>query len=148
MKINWGTGIVIAIGLFMGFILFFVITMMTDSTYDHDLVIEDYYKQEIGFQDELDARNNAAQLEKKVRIEQNPEGVRIVFPKEYVQQLTEGKVMFYRVNQKKLDFDKSLSFTENSMLIPADEIVSGRWDVSVYWNMNGKDYTVKENINF
>tara|TARA_R110000850_G_scaffold30630_2_gene84220 strand:- start:70115 stop:70561 length:447 start_codon:yes stop_codon:yes gene_type:complete len=148
MKINWGTGIVIAIGLFMAFILYFVITMMTDSTYDHDLVIEDYYKQEIGFQDELDARNNAAQLEKSIRIEQSPEGLQIVFPREYAEQLTEGKVMFYRVNQKKLDFEKPLSFTENTMFIPAGEIVSGRWDVSVYWNMNGEDYTVKEKINF
>ncbi|MEX2350609.1 MAG: FixH family protein [Flavobacteriaceae bacterium] len=148
MKINWGTGIVIAIGLFMAFILYFVITMMTNSDYDHDLVIEDYYKQEIGFQDELDARNNAAQLEKNIRIEQSPEGVKIVFPKEYAEQVTEGKVMFYRVNQKKLDFEKPLSFTENTMFIPAGEIVSGRWDLSVYWNMNGEDYTVKEKINF
>ncbi len=148
MKINWGTGIVIAIGLFMAFILYFVITMMTNSDYDHDLVIEDYYKQEIGFQDELDARNNAAQLEKSIRIEQSPEGVKIVFPGEYAGQLTEGKVVFYRVNQKNLDFEKPLELKDASMHIPAGEIVSGRWDVSVYWKMNGKTYTVKENINF
>lgn len=148
MKINWGTGIVIAIGLFMAFILIFVITMMTDSTYDHDLVIEDYYKQEIGFQDELDARNNAAQLEKSIRIEQSPEGLQILFPREYAEQLMEGKVMFYRVNQKKLDFEKELILTDNSMLIPAGEIVSGRWDVSVYWTMNERIHTVKEKINF
>ena len=40
MKFNWGTGIVIAIMAFMGFILYFVITMSTNNSYSHDLVTE------------------------------------------------------------------------------------------------------------
>ena len=38
MKLNWGTGIVLAIVAFIGFIMYFVITMSTDTAYSHDLV--------------------------------------------------------------------------------------------------------------
>mgnify|MGYP006208917377 CR=1 FL=1 len=38
MKINWGTGIVIAFGLFMTFILYFVFEVQSNSKYDNDLV--------------------------------------------------------------------------------------------------------------
>jgi hypothetical protein len=36
MKINWGTGIAIAIALFMAFILYFVIKVQSNSKYDNE----------------------------------------------------------------------------------------------------------------
>ena len=47
MKFNWGTGIVLAFIGFISFIMYFVINMNTNDKYDHDLVTEDYYKQEL-----------------------------------------------------------------------------------------------------
>ena len=38
MKINWGTGIVIAFGLFMIFILSFVYKVQSNQKYDNELV--------------------------------------------------------------------------------------------------------------
>ena len=59
MKINWGTGIVIGMTLFIGFIMYMVITMMTDKNYDHDLVTEAYYAKDLAYQQEIDAEKNA-----------------------------------------------------------------------------------------
>ena len=148
MKINWGTGIVIAIGLFMSFILYFVITMMTDTNYDYEMVVDDYYKKEIGFQADLDGRNNAANLTNKLRVEQSLEGILLVFPEEIASQMENGSVTFYRVNKKELDFEKSLQLSENKMLIPAESLLPGRWDVSVRWEMNGKTYITQDQITF
>jgi len=53
MKINWGTGIVIAFGLFMAFILYFVIEVQSNSKYDNDLVVEEYYKHDAQFGKEM-----------------------------------------------------------------------------------------------
>ena len=50
MKINWGTGIVLAFIGFIGFILYFVIRMSTDDSANHDLVTEEYYKKELSYQ--------------------------------------------------------------------------------------------------
>ena len=46
MKFNWGTGIVIAFALFMTFILSYVFKVQSNDKYDHELVVEDYYKKE------------------------------------------------------------------------------------------------------
>ena len=41
MKINWGTGIVIAFALFISFILYFVFSVQSNSKYDNELVVEE-----------------------------------------------------------------------------------------------------------
>ena len=62
MKINWGTGIVIAFGLFMSFILFFVFKVQSNSKYDNELVVEKYYQKEQGFEKEMEKEQNAHDL--------------------------------------------------------------------------------------
>jgi len=79
-KLNWGVGIVITIACFIGFIMFFVIKMSTDKKYDHDLVTEEYYKQELAYQDQIDAQQNSARLVKNIQVEVNAEGIQIMFP--------------------------------------------------------------------
>src|SRR5690606_4277304 len=130
------------------FILYFVITMTTDKRFDFDLVVEDYYKKEIGFQEELDARKNAASLSEKLQSEQTSEGVELVFPENIAADVKNGSVYFYRVTQKLLDFEKTLALKNNRMLIPATELLPGRWDITVRWELDGKNYLVKENITF
>lgn len=148
MKINWGTGIVIAIVFFMSFILYFVYMMMTDSKYDFDMVVEDYYKKEIGFQDELYARNNAARLLCKVEVMHDDEGVELYFPEEISDNMELAYVFFYRVNQKNLDFELPVELKQNKMFIPAAMLQKGRWDITIRWEMEGKNYITIENISF
>ena len=148
MKINWGTGIVIAMIAFMSFILFFVVKMFTDDQYEYDLVVEEYYKQEIGFQDELNAEKNAIELAEKVVIEQTEIGVLIDFPGGEASSNIDGIVTFYRPSNKNLDFTKPILLEDQKMFIPKNEIASGRWNISVRWDENGKTYLTKKNINF
>ena len=82
MKINWGTGIVIAIVLFMSFIMYFVISMSTDKKFSHDLVTEKYYEKELAYQDQIDAEENTRQLKEGIRIVKSEKGLLIYLPKE------------------------------------------------------------------
>ncbi len=148
MKINWGTGLVIALSLFIAFILFFVITMMTDKEYDHDLVVEEYYKQEVGFQDELNAEKNAMESPFKVRVEESTAGIDLVFPEEIANAMQNSKVYFYRVSDKNMDFEKEIVLINNRMQIPAKQVIPGRWDITVQWQKDGKTYITKEKINY
>ena len=68
MKINWGTAIVIAFGLFMTFILYFVIKVQSDSKYDNDLVVEEYYKHDALYSSEFKKIQNAEDLKEKPEI--------------------------------------------------------------------------------
>jgi len=148
MKINWGTGIVIAMIAFMSFILFFVFKMFTDDQYQYDLVVEEYYKQEIGFQDELNAEKNAIELAENVVIEQTETGVLIEFPGNEASKNIDGIVTFYRPSNKNLDFTKPVILEDQKMFVRKDEIAAGRWNISVKWDQNGKTYLTKKNISF
>jgi len=62
IKINWGTGIVIAMVLFMAFILQYVYRVSVYEKYDHHLVADDYYKDELNYQKQIDKESNANNL--------------------------------------------------------------------------------------
>jgi len=83
MKINWGTGIVIAFVCFMAFIMYFVIKVQTDHKYDNDLVVEDYYKHDAAFGSEMDKVQKAYDLNKRVTIKASNEQVTIQFPESF-----------------------------------------------------------------
>ncbi|MFY7757400.1 MAG: FixH family protein, partial [Flavobacterium stagni] len=92
MKINWGTGIVIAFALFMSFILFFVFRVQSNSKYDNELVVEKYYLKEQTFERDLEKENNALSLNEKVQCTKTEEGIDIAFPQSFEFAKINGKV--------------------------------------------------------
>jgi hypothetical protein len=144
MKINWGTGIVIAFALFMSFILFFVFRVQSDSKYDNELVVEEYYKQERSLQAKLDREQNAADLIHKVQVETTPEAIKITFPEGFDATKIKGKVSLYRPSNQKLDFEIPISLSAPYLLIPKSDLAGGRWDITVDWEYEGKGYLSNE----
>ena len=146
MKINWGTGIVIAFVAFISFIMYFIITMMTDSKYDHDLVVEDYYKQELQFQDDINKETNAKSLVENISWKKTTEGVIIIFPENLQKDNISGKVFLYRPSNKQFDFEIPISLSNHNLLIPDKRLLDGRWNIKVDWQYNGKNYLYKKEI--
>ena len=147
MKINWGVGIVIAFGLFITFILYFVVMVQSDSKYDNDLVVEEYYKHDAKFGDEMARIQNVEDLAQKPTINVVSNGVEIVFPKIFVPKNIKGKVSLYRPSNKKLDFQIPISLSDaTTLLIPIKSLVGGRWDVNMEWQYDGKSYLSQETI--
>lgn len=146
MKINWGTGIVIAFICFISFIMYFIIKMNTDSKYDHDLVIEEYYQAELGFQDEIDKEENSNKLTENISWKKTEDGLIITFPENLDSQDITGKVSLYRTSNKKLDFDMPISISNNQMLIPNNKLLDGRWNLKVDWQYKETSYLYKKEI--
>jgi nitrogen fixation protein FixH len=146
MKINWGTGIVIAFALFMAFILYFVFEVQSNSKYDNDLVVEEYYKHDAQFGKEMQRSQNAQDLADKPKVVVTPEGVVITFPDAFVPNKIKGNVSLYRPSNKKLDFEVPISISSPTLLIPKKGLVGGRWDINMEWQYEGKSYLTKETI--
>lgn len=147
MKINWGTYIVIAFAVFISFIMYFVLKVQTDSKYDNDLVVEEYYKHDVHFQDEMARIQNAHDLKVKPTITVNEKGVSIVFPADFTSKEIKGNIAFYRASNKKFDFQVPISFTDSaSLFVPKDKFVGGEWYVNMEWQYEGKLYLTKEKI--
>jgi len=146
MKINWGTGIVITIVLFIGFIMYFVIAMSTDNGYNHDLVTENYYQKELVYQQKIDASENAAALKEGLKIEQTTKGLVIIFPSELEPASIQGKVFLYRPSDKQLDFEIPISLLNKYLLVPDKSLLGGRWNITVEFEYSSKQYLFKKEI--
>ncbi|WP_426485733.1 FixH family protein [Flavobacterium sp. 2] len=146
MKINWGTGIVIAFTLFMSFILYFVFEVQSNAKYDNDLVVEEYYKHDSHFQEEMARVQNAHDLQQKPSITFGDAGVKVAFPATFESDKITGNVLLYRPSNKKFDFNTKIALTNSALFIPKDKLIKGRWDVNMEWQYNGTKYLTKEVI--
>ena len=148
MKFNWGTGIVVAFIGFISFILYFIITMNVDERFEHELVTEDYYGDDLAYQNEIDKLNNANTLEENVSYKKTDDGLIILFPAALGYKNITGKVFLYRPSNKQLDFETAISLSNHNLLIPDKRLVDGRWNISIDWQYNGTKYLFKESITY
>ncbi|MBT8288464.1 MAG: FixH family protein [Flavobacteriaceae bacterium] len=146
MKLNWGFGIVIAFVLFISFIMFFVIKMNTDEKYDHDLVTEEYYKEELQYQKTIDKEANAKALKINVKWEKSNDGLLIEFPSDLDYKKITGKVFLYRPSNKQLDMEVQISLSNHYLLIPDKRLLDGRWNIFIDWQYNQTEYYYKAEI--
>ena len=147
MKINWGTGLVIGMLAFISFIMYFVVTMLSSTDYDHDLVTEDYYRAELYYQQDIDAEKNALAMKDQIQVKTEGNKLVVQFPETMDLQEMEGNVSFYRPSNKMLDFQipfKELS--ENSLIVPEEKLVKGRWNININWTNRDKDFLFKKEI--
>ncbi|CDF79707.1 putative cytochrome cbb3 oxidase maturation protein CcoH [Formosa agariphila KMM 3901] len=148
MRINWGTGIVIAFVCFIAFIMYFVVNMMVGDRFNHDLVVEDYYQQELTLQDDIDKEKNSQTLEENVSWKKTAEGILIQFPKSINETQISGIVSLYRPSNKALDFELPIALKNHTLLVPEANLVDGRWNLKVDWTNNGSSYIYKQSLTY
>ncbi|GGG88979.1 cytochrome Cbb3 oxidase maturation protein CcoH [Polaribacter pacificus] len=147
IKMNWGFGVVAAFVLFIGFILYFVISMGTSKNLEYDLVSKDYYKDELKFQDQINANKNSKNLKQDLTILKTKEGLKIMFPKEMETKKIEGKVFLYRPSNKQLDFETPIVVSDSSyLLMPDKRLLGGRWNITVSWSYKDQKYLFKKEL--
>jgi len=145
-KISWPTGIIISLAAFVIFILSFVYKVMFLPQYDHHLVSEDYYKDELNYQQEIDKLNEAAELKQNITYKKIDLGLLISFPSEFEASQIEGTIYFQRLSNNKIDFQLPINLETNDLLIPEEKLVEGRWNVKIEWSVNNNTYLFKEKI--
>lgn len=148
IKWNWGTGIVIAMALFMVFILQFVYRASMVAKNEHSLVTEDYYKEEIHYQEEIDKVNKANSLKENVSIVHKGNGFLIQFPKNIEAESLSGTVYFKRLSNEKLDFSKDVkeNLVDHAIFIKDDQLVRGKWQLKIDWKSKDESYLYKETL--
>ena len=148
MKINWGTGIVLAFVAFISFIMYFVIIMSTDSKYDRELVTEEYYKKELAFQDQINKEQRAKNMGFTPIINKIDNGLVVRFPEKYNPTEISGSLFLYRPSNKKLDFEMPISVSSLNTIIPSQHLLNGRWNIEINWTYKGKEYFYKEELTY
>ena len=148
MKINWGTGIVLAFIAFISFILYFVFIASSDPRADHDMVTDEYYKKELEYQKELDASSNLEKVRGKVTLLRSEQGLGIRFPDSMEPNKIEGKVSLYRPSNEQLDFEIPIQISDSVLLIPDSRLLDGRWDMRIEWTYGGTPYLFRTRVTY
>ncbi|PCI01796.1 MAG: cytochrome C oxidase Cbb3 [Flavobacteriaceae bacterium] len=147
-KIVWPLGIVIALGSFMIFILSYVYKATFVAKYDHHLVSEEYYKDELKYQGEINKLENANTLENDITLTRSSNGVLVHFPTTMEGKEIKGTVYFMRLSDGNFDFQETISLEKHTLLIQNDKLIAGRWNVKIDWSYQDTPYLFKDKFNY
>lgn len=147
-KFHWGHGVLLAMFIFVIFISTFVYKTLFMKDYDHELVSEEYYKDEMAYQQEMTRIQNAEQLKENVKIQHTEDGILIIFPSMFTPSKISGTVEFQRANDTKLDINKTLELETSELLIPNDALTNGFYNVKILWHYDGMDYQINEKVKY
>jgi hypothetical protein len=137
-RINWGTGIVIGIVVFVVISITMTIIFMTQ---DVSLVSDNYYEKSLSYQDEIDKQSRTNSLDEQVKINFNGEIITISVPSDYITKDISGEIFFYRPSNPKLDFKLPLELNEEgNQLILTKSFAKGFWRMKLNWTMDGNGY--------
>jgi len=144
MKFTWGHGVTLGFILFVGYILYFVFVSFTQ---DIDLVAEDYYAQEVAFQDRIEQTENAKPFAGDISVAMKGEALVLTFPTEAQGTDLEGVVYLFRPSDTDLDLKFPLTLDENGqMQLPAQVMTKGRYEVQLLWSAAGTSYYVSKSV--
>ncbi len=144
MKLNWGTGIAI---FYTAFVLFMVGMVIHSKSFDHSLVMDNYYEEDLQYQSHIDAVKNAQGLETDLEILKLKEDQVVLFrfPANFEQ--LEGSLWFYRADDEQKDFRLKIKTDgDGQQLVATSDLTPGLWKVKVNWTGDGKPFYKEEII--
>lgn len=143
---NWGKGITIFIISFMLFISFFVYKAFTMNA---DLIDEDYYENELSFDENKTNKYNYSRLDGEITISKEEEGIIFSYP-EVIDKATKGLISFYRPDDLRFDREFAIEAGENNLQTFAyHNFIEGFYQIKVNWtDAAGKGFVYESEITF
>lgn len=145
-KFNWGNGIFLAVTIFIIATLSVVSYIISLDFY---LVSNNHYEEGVNYQETIDNKTRAQNLENPVMVffDEATTSIKIIFPDEIRQESLSGNVTFYRPNNPELDKKYELNLNIDGLqTIPVNEFEKGRWKLSVEWKSDSLTYLEEKNI--
>lgn len=145
-KFTWGHGIVVALLAFMAFILTLII-YFTQTMQNSELITDNYYQEELQYQQVIDAKNRAEKLVQKPQVAIQQDGVKITFPEQLGKVAHHLNFYLYRTDDRNLDIKKEFQLEENQFhTIPANILKTGSYTLKLMWQENEEQYQIDYDI--
>lgn len=143
MKFNWGMGIAIFLTCFVIFIVSFVVK---SSFLNTDLYAEDYYQQELDYQDVIDAKINAREYKGEFFVSQSSSTVNIHLPEGIDWDNNTASVHFYRPSDASLDKTIAITVNKDLLSLSRKDFAKGAYEAKLSWKVGNKNYLLTYNI--
>jgi nitrogen fixation protein FixH len=116
-------------------------------TIDENLVVEDYYSQDLVYQEQLDKANRTAALGETFIIKYvRGSGVKVKINDKFINDIIIGNIVFYRPSDKNLDRQINLELINGDQFINTSTFENGLWEIQISWSMNDVDYYSSQKI--
>ena len=147
MKFNWGHGITIFLIIFVATTIGVVVKISTDDAYNHELVSENYYEDELKYQEEIDKEVNASKLSSMVSYKFTDDGIVLKFPNDFPFEKVSGIIKMKRPSKQILDFTIPVKLDDSfNVVIPSDKLVKGKWLLVIDWEVGDEKFMFKDVI--
>lgn len=138
MQVSWGIKITF---LYLGFVMLILIMVTMAMQQKMDLVADDYYEQELHYQERIDKQKRTNELSEQLSWEVSNGKLKIKFPQQFKSQLITGKIHFFRPSDSRLD--KNIFIPADASLIKSIEIndfKKGAYKIQFDWQVNKVKY--------
>jgi hypothetical protein len=143
---SWAHGVIIALALFISFILF-MIFVFSHGQQTSELVSNDYYGDELVYQEVIDAKNNAGKLSEIPKYQEVASGIKITFPSAIVPEDKKVKLELFRTDDANLDVKKEELLDANyEILIPKQILSKGPYTLKLKWSNAKIPYQVDYDV--
>lgn len=131
------------VGFLSAFFLYLIGFVIFSSFHSMDLVTENYYEQEVEFQEQIDRIQRSREIRSSVELSHDPERktLSLTLPQDVSGQKPEGTVRFYRPSDALLDFEVALNLgPTGTQIVDAERLKPGFWRIKVTWEADGEEY--------
>ena len=142
MKVNWGAGIAV---LYMGFVVMILLLVGMSASQKIDLVTDQYYEEELRFQDKINKTNHAKALIDPLAWEVTEQGIHINYPESFRENNLTGTIKLYCPSDNTKDRTFPIKSTNHTQQIAASDLHSGRYYLQIDWQ-NGKETYWNEGV--
>jgi hypothetical protein len=145
MKLSWGYKIMF---VYIAFVAAMGFLVLKASSQKFDLVTNDYYDQELKYQQVIDQAANSSRLSAPVTIERNESELRIRFPEEMKNKKKLVDFYLYYAADAKKDFRKSFELNENELVQALPVGMKGMYELKLSWQAEGVKYYFEKKLFF
>jgi hypothetical protein len=141
-KFHWGHGIIV---FFVCFISFMGYLAFRSSQENIDLVTDDYYRQELVYQSQMEKMRNAQALAEPVRVQVDGKGVQLNFPK--LAEAITGQIQIFRPSDSQHDRLAELRLTTSGQQqLDLSTLPAGMYRLKIEWQAGPTAYYTEEAI--
>ncbi|SMD43596.1 FixH protein [Aquiflexum balticum DSM 16537] len=139
---DWGKGIILTLVAF-GILMIGMVTFCIKQD-DIHLVTQNYYEEEIKYQDQIEKMINASEIGYNVLVyDSQLKKVDLLLPKG-----AKGTLHLFRPSDARLDQKIAFDITEtNASSINVKDLKPGYWRIKLSWSEDGKEFYEEKKIN-
>ena len=138
-------------GIIAAFVLFFAgmaTVVVIAATHREHLVNDNYYEQELKFQNQIDGGSRAKKSGASIVYDSASDSVVITLPAAQLAQKFSGTIELYRPAEPKLDREFLLEpKADGTQRLNVSKLAAGLWLVRVKWVAGGENYFLEQKIN-